>query len=49
LPERHDSTDVVVKAVVFDDLVGAQSADIGVIISAVQASQRVKVRQLLCE
>jgi hypothetical protein len=31
------------------DLVGARSADIGVIISAVRASQRVKARQLLCE
>ena len=47
-PERHVYTDVVVKAVVFD-LGGARSADIGVIISAVQASQRVKARQLLCE
>jgi hypothetical protein len=46
--ERQVSANVVVEAVVFD-LVGARSADIGVIISAVRASQRVKVRQLLCE
>jgi hypothetical protein len=48
LSERQVSANVVVKAVVFD-LVGARSADIGVIISAVRASQRVKVRQLLYE
>ena len=41
--ERQVSADVAVEAVVFD-LIGARSADIGVISSAV-----VKVRQLLCE
>ena len=46
--QRQVSANVVVEAVVFD-LVGAPSADIGVIISAIQASQRVKARQLLCE
>ena len=48
LSERQVSANVVVEAVVFD-LVGARSADIGVIILAVRASQWVKVRQLLCE
>ena len=46
--ERQVSGDVVIEAVVFD-LVGAQSADIGVNISSVSASLCVKVRQLLCE
>ena len=48
LSERQVSANVVVDAVVFD-LVDVQLADIGVIVSAVRASQHVKVRQLLCE
>ena len=48
MSQRQVSANVVVEAVMFD-FVGSRSADIGVIISAVRASQCMKVRQLLCE